>query len=216
MRLSPLLPLITLASLTLATPVPIPNPIIEHDDLDIRDLLEARQVTCRSVHVLFARGTAETPTLGEVVGPGFRDNLIKVLPSSRTLSFAGISYAASYLGYLQGGDKEGAKTMATAAANIAKSCPSAKIFLSGYSQGAQVVHLAAAQLASSVQSRINGVITFGDPYVKRALPGAMENRRKTFCNDGDKICEGLPLVTDPHMNYKSSWDPAARWVAFRV
>ena len=45
------------------------------------------------------------------------------------------------------------------------------------------------------------VVTFGDPFRDRALPGVLQSRRKTFCNDGDLICDGLPVVLDPHGTY---------------
>ena len=70
-----------------------------------------------------------------------------------------------------------------------------------YSQGAQVTHLAARQLSSSEQNRIVAVVTFGDPYRSTALPGVLQSRRKTFCNLGDLICTGQPIVLAPHLTY---------------
>ena len=43
-------------------------------------------------------------------------------------------------------------------------CPSARIVWGGYSQGAQVTHKAAAKLATSLYSKIAGIVLFGDPY----------------------------------------------------
>jgi len=72
-----------------------------------------------------------------------------------------------------------------------------------HSQGAQVTHIAAGRLSSTVQNRVVAVVTFGDPFRDRALPGVLQSRRKTFCNSGDLICDGLPIVVDAHTTYGS-------------
>ncbi|KAH6909772.1 triacylglycerol lipase [Coprinopsis sp. MPI-PUGE-AT-0042] len=179
--------------------------------------IEALKVTCKAVHIVYARGTNDKPAdLGGSVGPGFKAAVTKSLNAKgKSLNFQPISYPAVLGGYLIGGDRGGATTMANTVTSIAKSCPSAKIFLAGYSQGAQVVHLAAAKLSTAVRNKVSAV-TFGDPNRGKALPGTLQNRRRTFCNAGDKICDGLPIVTAAHENYKSSFAPAASWVASRV
>lgn len=72
-----------------------------------------------------------------------------------------------------------------------------------YSQGAQVVHLAAAQLSTADQSRVVAVVTFGDPDSTQALPGVLESRRKTFCATDDLICAGQAVVLPAHLSYGS-------------
>jgi len=173
--------------------------------------------SCQDAYVYFARGTTEIGTLGTVVGPGLvSDTGTALRRKSKTGTVEGIPYAASLAGYLAGGDREGAATMASRASAIAASCPNAKIFLSGYSQGAQVAHLAARSMSSTMQARITGVVTFGDPYRDTALPGSLQSRRKTFCNFGDLICVGLPTVLAQHLTYGSDTDEAADWIAARV
>jgi len=177
--------------------------------------LEAR--ACTDVYVYFARGTTETPTLGSVVGPGLSSGVsTRVRAKGKTVTFTGIAYPATVEGYLAGGDAGGARTMANAVVSAAASCPNAKIFISGYSQGAQVAHLAARQLSSANQNRITGVVTFGDPYKNTALPGSLQSRRKTYCNVGDLICSGLPTILYPHLTYGSDTGNAAAWIADRV
>jgi cutinase len=96
--------------------------------------LEDLRVACKAVHVVYARGTNDKPAdLGGSVGPGFKAALTKSLNAkSKSLSFQPISYPAVIAGYLIGGDRGGATTMANTVTSIAKSCPSAKIFLAGY------------------------------------------------------------------------------------
>ncbi|EAU88250.1 cutinase [Coprinopsis cinerea okayama7 len=176
--------------------------------------LESRQLFCRDVYVFFARGTGEIGTLGTVVGPSFSAAVSLAVRGS--VDFEGIDYPALVTGYLAGGDRGGARTMADKVASTASRCPNAKIFISGYSQGAQVTHLAARQLSAANQARVTGVVTFGDPYRDDALPGGLDSRRKTYCNFGDLICDGLPTILAPHLTYGSDASDAARWVAARV
>ncbi|KAF8163699.1 cutinase [Crassisporium funariophilum] len=176
--------------------------------------IEARQ-SCSDVYVYFARGTTETGTLGSVVGPGLSTDVTRAL-SGRSVRVIGIDYPANVAGYLAGGDTGGAKTMADSVTSIANSCPNAKIAISGYSQGAQVTHLAAARLSSAIQNRVNAVVTFGDPYERQSLPGVLQGRRKTFCATGDLICAGLPIILTPHLGYGADTDEAADFIASRV
>ena len=44
-----------------------------------------------------------------------------------------------------------------------KKCPNTKVVLSGYSQGAMLVHNAAKSLPAATTSKIAAVVTFGDP-----------------------------------------------------
>ncbi|PPR02008.1 hypothetical protein CVT24_011131 [Panaeolus cyanescens] len=181
---------------------------------DVEVELEARQ-SCPDVAVYFARGTTEVATLGTVVGPPFQTALALAL-RGQSLQFNGVPYPATVAGYLAGGDVGGAITMANSVTSIAGSCPNTKIVISGYSQGAQVTHLAAARLSSTVQNRVVAVVTFGDPYRDRALPGVLQSRRKTFCAYGDLICEGQPIVLAPHLTYGADAGEAASFVAARV
>ncbi|KAG6855912.1 hypothetical protein H0H87_009478 [Tephrocybe sp. NHM501043] len=161
--------------------------------------LESRQ-SCAAVTVYFARGTTEPGTLGTIVGPPFQAALQTAL-AGQTLEFVGIPYPATIAGFLVGGDQGGATTMANDVTAKASSCPNTKIVISGYSQGAQVTHLAAGKLSSSVQSRVNAVVVFGDPDNGQAFPGPINGHVKTFCASGDLICEGQAIVLPPHLSY---------------
>lgn len=70
-----------------------------------------------------------------------------------------------------------------------------------HSQGAQVTHLAAEQLSSSVRERVNAVVVFGDPKNGDGFPGVLDDRSITFCAFGDNICDGGVLVLLPHLSY---------------
>ncbi|KAF9053148.1 cutinase [Panaeolus papilionaceus] len=177
--------------------------------------LEARQLFCPDVKVFFARGTTEAPTLGAVVGPPFAAAL-NIAIVGKDVDVEGLDYPALVSGYLAGGDIGGAIRMANDVTSIAGRCPNTKIVMSGYSQGAQVTHRAAARLSSSVQQRVVAVVTFGDPYEDTALPGVLQSRRKTFCAFGDLICEAQPVVLPAHLGYGADTPAAAAFVAARV
>ena len=189
---------------------------------------EARQ-NCTDVTVFFARGTNEPGTLGIIVGPGLEDDLQTAL-GPKSLTFTGIRYPADIAGFLAGGDAEGAQRMLNSVSSTANACPDTKIVMSGYrqacflyilffrnffidvvsnySQGAQLVHLAAANISTEDQNHVAAVVTFGDPDRDQLLPGDLENRRENFCAEGDLICKGKPVVLPgkpfvlpPHLSY---------------
>ncbi|TFK36400.1 cutinase [Crucibulum laeve] len=176
--------------------------------------LEVRQ-NCADVVVYFARGTTEIGTLGTVVGPSFQSSLTIAL-RGKSLNFVGIDYPATVAGYLAGGDIGGSIMMANSVTSTVNSCPNSKIVISGYSQGAQVTHRAAARLSTTVQDRVSAVVTFGDPNRDKALPGVLQGRRKTFCAFGDLICTGQPIILAAHLGYGSDAPEAAAFVAARV
>ncbi|KAF5330603.1 hypothetical protein D9619_005197 [Psilocybe cf. subviscida] len=170
---------------------------------------------CADVVVHFARGTTEAGTLGTVVGPPFRTALGIAL-GSRSLSFEGVDYPAIVAGFLVGGSPEGSRTMANSVIATANECPNAKIVMSGYSQGGQLVHNAAKLLSTAVQQRVVAAVIFGDPNRDKSLPPILEARRKTFCNFGDLICDGTSIVLAPHLTYGSDAAAAAAFVRARV
>ncbi|KAF5377898.1 hypothetical protein D9615_006822 [Tricholomella constricta] len=170
---------------------------------------------CSAVTVYFARGTNESGTIGTRVGPQFKAALQSAL-GGKSLEFIGIDYPATIWGFLAGGDAGGATTMANSVTSKASSCPSTKIVISGYSQGAQVAHLAAGKMSATVQNRVNAAVVFGDPYNGQPFAGVIAGRSKTFCHDGDFICTGGILVTDAHTNYDQDVGAAAAFVAPRV
>lgn len=90
----------------------------------------AGNTACRGVTVLFARGTTERGLLGAVVGPPLKAALSQALPGQVTVT--GVDYPANVAGFLQGGDPDGAETMAGLAQAAANACPNEKIVITGY------------------------------------------------------------------------------------
>jgi cutinase len=92
--------------------------------------LESRQ-SCADVTVVFARGTGEASPIGTIVGPPFQSALQGAI-GGRSLNFIGVDYPATVGGFLQGGDPNGARTMANDVTSTASSCPDTEIVMSGY------------------------------------------------------------------------------------
>ncbi|KAH8828602.1 cutinase [Flagelloscypha sp. PMI_526] len=177
--------------------------------------VDERQLGCADVTAIFARGTTETPTLGTVIGPGLWTALATAI-APKTLSFQGVPYAADIPGFLVGGDPIGSAAMASMAASAKASCPNTKIVLSGYSQGAQLVHNSVKIMSTATASSVAAVVMFGDPYNGDALGKGLDSKSKTYCNFGDNICDGGALVLPAHLTYGVNIPGAASFIAGKV
>ncbi|KAM0268085.1 hypothetical protein ACHAQH_010049 [Verticillium albo-atrum] len=172
---------------------------------------------CRRVTLIYARGTTQAGNVGDAaaVGPVFFNALAQQIGAAN-LAVQGVTYAANVFGFLAGGDAAGSRTVAELAARAVTQCPDTKIVLSGYSQGAQLVHNAAGQLSAAVTARITAVLTFGDPKRDQAFGTIPASRTRVICRSGDNICDGGIIVTSAHSQYQQDAPAAATWVAARV
>jgi hypothetical protein len=82
-------------------------------------------------------------------GPAFFNALASSLGGTSCLAIQGVTYPASVLGFLAGGAPAGATTMVNLINQAASRCPSTKIIVSGYGQGAQLVHTATQRLSAT-------------------------------------------------------------------
>lgn len=157
--------------------------------------------------VIFARGTGETGNVGTVSGPPMFRALRQKLGNAR-VTVQGVDYPASSAGNAnQGGD--GGRKMASLVSQALSQCPSTKIIVSGYSQGAMVVHNAFRNGLSS--SQVAGAVLFGDPLKRQAVGDLSMAKVKQFCGTSDTICGGGGDggATGGHISYGSSADAAA-------
>ncbi|KAH7305542.1 cutinase [Stachybotrys elegans] len=172
---------------------------------------------CRRVTLIYARGTTQAGNIGDpaAVGPLFFNSLASRIGVS-SLAVQGVTYAANIAGFLIGGDPAGSRTMAQLAERAVTQCPNTRIVLSGYSQGAQLVHNAANQLSAAVANRITAVLTFGDPKRDQGFGAIPASRTRVICRTGDNICDGGINPGGEHTRYQQNADEAAAWVAARV
>lgn len=162
----------------------------------------ASAVPCPDVEVVFARGTAEPAGLGRV-GQAFVDGLAAQI-APRTVGSYAVNYPADY-DFLTAAD--GAADATNHIQSMALSCPSTKIVLGGYSQGAAVVDMlagvpplgnkvgsvgSAPPLSPTAAVTVAAVTVFGNPATKFGQPltslGLFAGRSIDLCNDGDPIC----------------------------
>lgn len=115
--------------------------------------------------LLFARGTTEPGNVGILVGPPLILALNELSSTSASnLAIQGVnSYAATVTGYLAGGDAIGSAAMTKQIVGVKALCPSTKLVVSGYSQGAQLVHNALGLLDAETAGWVEKVVMFGDP-----------------------------------------------------
>jgi cutinase len=182
---------------------------------------------CPDIEVVFARGTNDAPGLGRP-GQAFSDALRSQV-GGRTLTTYAVNYPANY-DFLAAA--EGAADATNHITQMALTCPSTRIVLGGYSQGAAVVDMlagipplgnkigevgSAPPLPSNLLSKIAAVAVFGNPATKFSNPitsSMFGGKAIDLCKDGDPICSGgrNPFA---HSDYVSAGltDQAANYVA---
>lgn len=104
----------------------------------------------------------------------------------------------------EGVDATAANNMATLITSVANTCPDAKILLSGYSQGAAMVHASVKRITAAVAARVNGAVTFGDTRNQQdggTIPGLSSDKVLIICADGDLVCDGTLEITSAHFSY---------------
>jgi len=166
---------------------------------------------CKAYTVIFARGTGETGNVGTLVGPPFFQALASRIGSGN-LAVQGVDYPADVAGFLEGGDPAGSTTMASLVEQAMTQCPSSKVVMSGYSQGGQLVHNAAAQLPASVTANVAAAVIFGDPDNGTAVQGVPAARTDIICHAGDNICQHGDLILPAHLTYGEDAGSAADFV----
>jgi len=156
---------------------------------------------CSDVKVVFARGTNDAPGLGRP-GQAFSDAL-GTLIGGRSLTTYAVNYPASF-DFL--GAADGAADATNYISSLVTQCPTTRIVLGGYSQGAAVVDMlagipplgnkigetgSAPPLPGSLVPYVAAVAVFGNPATKFGNPitaSLFGGRAIDLCKDGDPIC----------------------------
>lgn len=206
---------------------------------------------CTDVQIIGLRGSSEDFTandfgMGKLLGP-LATRILASAPDGQTLSTYGVPYPASdaIKGVISGAywssKAQGMTLLHSYLAEEIAACPTTRLVVTGYSQGA---HSAGDQLAkepASVTNHIAALVMFGDPRFNPAtsydhgtfdardhgLAGARDkndfsswsSRVGSWCNNGDLVCQGLGWghSTGPHGQYLAkSGDSATSWVARRL
>ena len=194
---------------------------------------------CSNVEVVFARGTNEAPGVG-VTGQAFVDALQAQLPG-KSVDVYGVNYPAS----LSFQDAAlGVADATNRVESVAAACPSTKIVLGGYSQGAAVAGYAVTDgvpagytlpsgitgpMPASVASHVDAVVLFGtpQPYILGLLDhsappivvgAAYTAKTLQLCNQGDPVCSPGGLDRAAHSAYATNGtaDQAAQFVVAQL
>jgi cutinase len=196
----------------------------------------AADPACPAVEVVFARGTFEAPGIG-ATGQAFVDAL-NARRGGNPVAVYGVNYPAS-LDF--GAAADGIVDASNTIESIAASCPSTKIVLGGYSQGAAVAGYTTADavpagfnlpdgitgpMPSSIASHVAAVVLFGTPddwflhlVDGNAPPIAIGNlyaaKTTQLCAAGDPVCFPGGLDRSAHSSYKNNGmaDQAAAFAA---
>lgn len=106
-------------------------------------------------------------------------------------------------------------------------CPSTQIVLTGYSQGAMLVHNTMSSLTATQAASVKACVTFGDPFVGTAIKNLASTNWKSFCGTGDSVCiSGAAMSpasggttsasTLGHLGYGSDTGTAAAFIKSKV
>lgn len=106
---------------------------------------------CKPNVLLFARGTTEGGNIGSSVGPSLSREIEKLAPGK--FLFQGIDYQADIAGITALG-RPGGQIAVRQIGEASTLCPDAKIFLSGYSQGAMVMHNAVGSIPAQTKAKV--------------------------------------------------------------
>ncbi|KAL8369710.1 hypothetical protein RB595_000170 [Gaeumannomyces hyphopodioides] len=171
---------------------------------------------CPDIIIVFARGTSEPGNIGIIVGPQLLD-AVKTAAEGKSVGMQGVSYAATFYGFLAGGDKDGGGNMTKVTTDFVNKCPNSNVVISGYSQGAQVTHLAAQGLSADVQAKISSAVVFGDPLEGQPIQGVPKEKTLSVCRDGDTICRSAgTLILIPHLEYDQDVGKAAQFILGQI
>jgi cutinase len=192
--------------------------------------------SCPGIEVVFARGTMEAPGVG-ATGQAFVDALNARLPG-KTIEVYAVNYPASLdFGRAADGIVDASNRVETIAAN----CPTTKIVLGGYSQGAAVVGYTTTDtvpagfalpagvtgpMPPAIAPHVAAVVLFGTPdtwflnLVDHDAPpitiGQLYGPKTLqLCATGDPVCFPGGLNRAAHSSYKDNGmaDQAADFAA---
>jgi hypothetical protein len=139
---------------------------MEDEDTSATQAIDA----CAAVHIITARASTEA------AGEGITGALVSqiIASSNQSITRASVSYPATLNNY-NSSSLQGINALKTQLTTQVQNCPTQKIVLAGYSQGAHVVldvlgggqggslGTATPPISSTISSHVTAVATFGDP-----------------------------------------------------
>jgi cutinase len=232
--------IIALAALSVANPVPVAV-VEERQSTTGITSNEFTRYGCRDVLFFFARGSTEVGNMvrphrscgtddtagllthapqGSTVGPP-TSNGIKSAFGVTKVATEGIDYAALLsTNFLPGGaDLAGIAEMKDLLNDAATRCPTSKIVVGGYSQGAALVHRAVEDMSQAVKDKIVAAVTYGDTQNlqdRGQIPNFPKEKTLVICNTGDAVCAGTLNILPAHLAYTGRVDEAVTFINARI
>jgi len=153
---------------------------------------------CPDIEVVFARGTNDSPGLGNV-GGAFVDAL-RGKVGGRSVGAYAVNYPASFDFLAAAG---GANDASAHIQYMVDNCPNTRLVLGGYSQGAAVIDVISAvpipavgfnnPLPPNVPDHVAAIAVFGNPSAKLGVPLTVSpvwgGRAIDLCNADDAVCQ---------------------------
>ena len=162
--------------------------------LPVANLPAAGADPCPDVEVVFARGTTEPPGPGGI-GQTFIDSLRSQL-GGRTVGVYAVNYPASR--DFETSTPAGAQDASAHIQATAANCPSTRLVLGGYSQGAAVIDLSTTAAPAQIADHVAAAALFGAPrsaFADTLSPGPLPtiapqyvDRTIDLCVPNDPIC----------------------------
>ncbi|KAL2211636.1 alpha/beta-hydrolase [Sarocladium strictum] len=166
-------------------------------------------IGCSDYEIIVARGTSEINfadggKFGVVIGDPIVSNVTELLDGVQGYP---VQYPAddNFVQNLE----TGANDIVARITSQSEMCPEQTFALVGYSQGASIVHKAAAYLPENLQWKVKSISTFGDPSqggnVGGIWPGdwpyGLQFEVRTVCAEGDPICDVTATCFYNHLIY---------------
>ncbi|KAK2767495.1 hypothetical protein FQN54_003652 [Arachnomyces sp. PD_36] len=167
---------------------------------------------CYKYELIICRGSDEPSPLGVSLGPNTKATIEPILGDD--ILAIGLIYPATF--ELPYSPETGIRNLVARIQARAEQCPDMKFALTGFSQGADVVHHSLQELAD-VQDRIVGIATFGDPLTSIGFPPVYEGRAYNTCDKLDRSCGGEGI--DGHSAYgddPEAYEPAVDFLVERL
>ncbi|CAN8098310.1 unnamed protein product [Discula destructiva] len=159
--------------------------------------------------------------MGLQPGRQLSDSLKSALGDS-VVATQGIPYSAATLGnFAPGGSYPNDTAVYVDLINAAASeCPTSKLVVTGYSQGAALVVNALQNVTDAIKNQIAAAICFGDTQQYQdggVIPNFDTAKTALYCNAGDVICEaGILIVTAAHSNYTNYVPDATAFIQSKL
>ncbi|KAI0476264.1 carbohydrate esterase family 5 protein [Xylariaceae sp. FL0804] len=173
---------------------------------------------CRDVILIYARGSTQDGNVGDDPGPQLVSQLKTALGGDDAVAAQGFDYAALLAtNLLSGGcSASDAANMLDLIDEAASECPDAQLVVSGYSQGAALVHASVSAASKAVMAQIAAAVTFGDTQAEQnddEIANFPPAKTLILCHEGDLVCNGTLTVTENHLDYS---DLVPQAVSFMV